>query len=109
MNDLADLVTVASLEEVQPGEVITRLVDGLAIALANVDGTLYAFDAYCSHQRALLEEGDLEGTTIHCSWHAGSFDVRTGCALTAPAIRGIRTYPVSQRDGWIQVSVAAHA
>ena len=107
MANLADLVTVALLEDVKPGQVITRVVDSRAIALANVDGALYAFDAYCSHQRALLEEGELDGTTINCSWHAGSFDVRTGCALTAPAIRDIRTYPVSQHDGWIQVSVAA--
>lgn len=98
-----DFVTVASLEDLQPGGLACVDVDGIPITIANADGTVYAFAAYCSHQRALLEEGELEGTTILCPWHATNFDITTGAVLAPPATEPIATYPVRVVGSEIQV------
>jgi 3-phenylpropionate/trans-cinnamate dioxygenase ferredoxin component len=101
--------TVARVGDVGEGEVVCVELDGTPISLANAGGEIYAFAAFCSHQRALLEEGDLEGTTIQCPWHAGSFDITNGRALTAPAFEDIQTYPVRLSGEEIQVATSAVA
>ena len=41
---------VATLADIAPGRMCFVEVDGLPIALANVDGTIYAFGDVCRHQ-----------------------------------------------------------
>lgn len=78
--------------------------DGNPIALFNVDGVVYATDDVCTHgQSSLTDEGTLEGHVIECGWHRGTFDVRTGRALTAPCQEALRSYAVDIRDGEIVV------
>jgi p-cumate 2,3-dioxygenase ferredoxin component len=80
--------------------------DAPAIAVYNVEGTLYATDDLCSHgQSSLTDEGLLEGHVIECGWHRGSFDVRTGEALTAPCEQRLQTYPVELRGDSIFVVI----
>jgi nitrite reductase/ring-hydroxylating ferredoxin subunit len=97
-------ITVAQLDQLAPGALMCVDMDGTPITLANVEGTIYAFAAYCSHQQALLEEGELEGTEILCPWHGGSFDIRTGRVTSPPAIEDIETYRVQIQGDEIQVA-----
>jgi nitrite reductase/ring-hydroxylating ferredoxin subunit len=70
-------------------------VRGTRVAIANVNGTYYAFDDACTHQQcSLAEEGDLAGTTITCTCHGSQFDVRTGTVLAPPAKTPVKVYPV---------------
>jgi 3-phenylpropionate/trans-cinnamate dioxygenase ferredoxin subunit len=94
LNNDSTFVTVARLDDLPPGALRCVELDGASVTLANADGSVYAFDAYCSHQRALLEEGDLEGTEVICPWHAAGFDIVTGRVLAAPATEDIETYVV---------------
>ncbi len=58
------------------------------------DGTYYALDGYCSHERTLLSDGLVVGFDIECPAHFGAFDVRTGEAVVPPACVDLRSYPV---------------
>jgi 3-phenylpropionate/trans-cinnamate dioxygenase ferredoxin subunit len=69
-------------------------VDGTAVLLCNVGGTLYAIEDVCTHDGGELDQGELEGERIMCPRHGAYFDVKTGAALTLPAILPVRTFGV---------------
>ena len=92
-------VRVASLEEVPEGTVKGVEADGARVALANVEGDLYALEDNCSHQDFPLSDGELEGTELECIYHGAKFDVCSGRATQLPAIRPVKTWEVEIRDG----------
>ena len=67
-------------------------VNGVRIAVANVEGVYYAFDDECTHEQCPLSGGDLAGTTVTCMCHGAEFDVRSGAVLAPPAVVPIRVY-----------------
>lgn len=81
------------------------LPDGTTIAVYNVDGAFYATADLCTHgESSLSDEGTLMGTTVECAWHAGTFDVRTGEALTLPCQIALQTYAIEVIDGTVYVA-----
>lgn len=58
----AEFVTVGKVADVPVGAVAAFDVKGTRIAVANVRGTLYAFDDTCTHEQCSLAEGELEET-----------------------------------------------
>ena len=77
-----------------PGTTQRLMLDGVAVLLCNVDGEFYAIEDVCSHDGGALDQGELEGCRIICPRHGANFDVRTGEALTLPAILPLPTYKV---------------
>jgi 3-phenylpropionate/trans-cinnamate dioxygenase ferredoxin subunit len=86
---------VAGRSEIAPGSTRRVVVDGAEILLCNVDGALYAIEDVCTHDGGPLDQGTLEGECVVCPRHGATFDVRTGDALTLPAVIPLITYPVS--------------
>jgi len=54
------------------------------VVVANVNGTLYAITASCTHRGGPLDEGELRGSLVICPWHGGQFDLATGKAINPP-------------------------
>jgi len=92
------LHVVAKASEIEPGHARRVEVDGVALLLCNVAGDFYAIEDVCTHDGGQLDQGVLEGSEIECPRHGARFDVRTGDALTLPAVVPVGTYAVS-RDG----------
>jgi nitrite reductase/ring-hydroxylating ferredoxin subunit len=86
--------------DVRPGDAV-RIVEArhAPVAVFNVDGRFYATDDRCTHGEASLSDGFLEGCVVECPFHAGTFDVCTGQALTHPVTESLRTYPIRIEDG----------
>lgn len=97
-----------SSEELPEGEVLSRLVDGAAVAVARRGGRLHAFQALCPHQQADLSEGMLDHGGITCSWHLWRFDLETGRCEMVPGA-SIRLFAVREEDGRILVELPADA
>ena len=76
------------------GATRSATIDEIEVLFCNVDGTLYAIEDVCTHDGAPLDAGELEGACIVCPRHGARFDVRTGEALTLPAILPVITFPV---------------
>lgn len=68
-------------------------VGDVEVALALVDGKVYAVGNICTHAYARLSDGSLDGYDIVCPLHGGSFDVRTGEVSTLPCLEPLETYP----------------
>ena len=75
---MAEFVRVARFSEIPPGTMVGVKAKGKEILVANVDGEAYAIGDKCSHLRAKLHEGTLEGTVVECPWHGSRFDVTDG-------------------------------
>ncbi len=101
---MADFVKVAALAELPPGSARSVSVNGKAIALYNVGGTIYATDHTCLHQGGPLGEGILQGDTIICPWHMWEYNVRTGEKLGNPELK-LGTYPARIEGADIEVAV----
>ena len=102
---MPDFVKVADLSEVPAGEMLLVDFQGEEVALANVDGTIYAIADTCTHMGGRLCQGMLEDTIATCPFHGGKFDVTTGEAVAEPAEEKLATYLVQVNDnGEIQVA-----
>ncbi len=86
---------VAKVSDIPPGTTRRVVVDGLEILLCNVDGKIYGIEDVCTHDGGPLDQGELEGDRVVCPRHGATFDVRTGDALTLPAVLPVMTYEVS--------------
>jgi nitrite reductase/ring-hydroxylating ferredoxin subunit len=91
---MAEFVKVARVDDVPPDAMITVDIDSRPIVLANVNGTIYAFDGLCTHAGGPLGEGLLIGDMVECPFHGGQFDVRTGAAVALPAFEGVPVHEV---------------
>ncbi|HEX5016681.1 MAG TPA: bifunctional 3-phenylpropionate/cinnamic acid dioxygenase ferredoxin subunit [Actinomycetes bacterium] len=86
-----------------------RVVLDVPIAIFNVGGVFHAIDDTCSHQRASLSEGWLEGHLVECPLHSSCFDVRNGEVHGLPATKPVRVHQVTVIDDviWVSSPVAA--
>ena len=68
-----------------PGEFQLNEIDGVMVAVYNLDGALYAIEDICTHDGGELAGGAVVGLTLECVRHGAVFDLQTGIALCAPA------------------------
>jgi 3-phenylpropionate/trans-cinnamate dioxygenase ferredoxin subunit len=102
---MAQWVKVAQVDELAPGSKKQIDVDGLAVALFNIEGQYYAIEDICTHDGAPLAHGRFRGKEITCPRHGARFDVCTGAALCMPAFEPVATYPVQVQGNDVLVEV----
>lgn len=84
-----------SIDDLPPGSMKTVRLGEKAIALANVDGEIFAIDDTCSHaQCSLGSEGFMDGNVVTCGCHGAQFDVTSGKVMSLPAVVDVASYPV---------------
>lgn len=79
--------------------------DGKTICVARVGDEVFAIDDTCSHADASLSEGDVTDFKIECWLHGAEFDLRTGEALTPPAVAPVKTYAVNVDGDSVTVEI----
>ena len=103
--EVAGFARVGTVGETAPGRITVHEVNGVRIALCNVNGRFYAIDDVCTHDGGPLDQGVLEGELVECPRHGAKFDVTTGRAVVLPAVRPVRTYPVRVEGDDVLVKV----
>lgn len=83
-----------SLSNLLEGKPVRIEKDGKSICVARVGSEVFAIGDTCSHSDASLSEGDVTGFKIECWLHGAEFDLRTGVALTLPAVAQVDVYAV---------------
>lgn len=102
---MANLIEVAKINEIKPGEGKLIEVEDHEIALFNCEGSYYAIDNTCTHQGGPLCEGDLEGNKVICPWHGAEFDVKTGNVVAPPAEESVKSYRVEVDGDSIKIEI----
>ncbi|HVU12490.1 MAG TPA: non-heme iron oxygenase ferredoxin subunit [Phototrophicaceae bacterium] len=101
---MAEFVTVATTDEIQPGDRIVVEVGDVWVVIFNVDGQYYAVEDMCTHEEYYLSEGHLDGFSLECAKHGAQFDVRTGKVLAPPALIPVKTFQVQVVGDEVQVA-----
>ena len=96
---------IASVEDLPVGERLFVDIGDLPLVIFNIAGQLFAIGDVCTHDDGPLGDGDLEDYNVVCPRHGAEFDLRTGKAVSMPAVVDIPAYPVKVRDGKIEVGV----
>ena len=100
-------VKVARVSDVPEGELLAVQAQGVRICLANCEGEVYAFADNCSHRDFPLSAGELDTDecSVTCEWHGAQFDVRTGRALSLPAVKPVAVFACRVEDGDVLVDI----
>src|SRR5262249_12418160 len=96
---------VATLGELPAGRGKQVTVNGLKIAVFQLDGKVFAIDDTCPHRGASLSEGRTHMGPVMCPWHSARFDLASGQHLCPPARSGVKSYPVQVVGEEVQVDV----
>ena len=104
----SEWIRVASTTELaEAGGLLGRLICGVPLAVYEVSGVCFVTLDRCTHARARLSEGYLEGFLIECPLHQGLFDIRTGEAKGLPCTEPLRTFEVRREGEDLLVSLAS--
>ena len=96
-------VRVAAVDDLMNGQGRVVMIGKKRLALFKVEDRFYCLSNVCKHWGAPLGEGYLDGYHVMCPWHGWRFDVRDGSTDHPDA--DVRTYPVTERDGEVFVTV----
>lgn len=94
-NMTENFAKAASVSELPVGGRKLVEIDGVRIAIFNLDGDLHAIEDVCTHDGGPLVEGEVTNVSqVECPRHGARFDIRTGAALCMPAFEATNTYAV---------------
>jgi 3-phenylpropionate/trans-cinnamate dioxygenase ferredoxin component len=96
---------IASVDDIPNGERIFLEIGEHKIVVFNLAGQFFAIGDVCTHDDGPLGDGDLIGYEIICPRHGARFDIRSGKALTLPAVTDTPAYPVQITNGKIELGV----
>jgi 3-phenylpropionate/trans-cinnamate dioxygenase ferredoxin subunit len=93
-----------ALTELEDSKPIRIELNGEAVCVAKIGSEVFAIGDTCSHSDASLSEGEVNGDLIECWLHGAQFDLRTGEAVTPPAIMAVPTFQVSYEGDFVSIS-----
>ena len=99
---------VCPVEELPPCSVKIVYAGEIAVGVYNLGGEYFGLEDRCSHDDGPLCEGDFDcdDAIAICPRHGANIDIRSGRALTLPAVEPVQTFPVRVVDGMVKVQVA---
>jgi 3-phenylpropionate/trans-cinnamate dioxygenase ferredoxin subunit len=101
-----EFIIVAEQGEIPNGERIFVEINDHSIVIFNIAGKFFAIADVCSHDDGPLGDGENEsGYEVVCPRHGARFDIRSGKALTLPAIVDIPAYPVRIKGDKVEVGI----
>ncbi|MEQ9587347.1 MAG: non-heme iron oxygenase ferredoxin subunit [Parvibaculaceae bacterium] len=88
------LVEIAKLHEI-PEDGCLPYEGQEKILLWRSGDEVFATQFHCTHEALSLEDSWLnDDCTIECPWHSAVFNLRDGAAVSAPASKPLKVYPV---------------
>ena len=79
-------------------EAVAVTVGAYEVAIARVEGEVFALQDQCTHAAVPLSEGEVVNCEIECYLHGSMFDLRTGKPTNLPATEPVATFPVEVRE-----------
>jgi 3-phenylpropionate/trans-cinnamate dioxygenase ferredoxin component len=99
-------VDACAVDDIEEEDVIEVECAGRSFAVyRSPQHTFHATDALCTHERASLADGLVQGDIIECPKHNGRFNYKTGEAKRAPARENLCIYPVRTAGGRVLIKL----
>jgi 3-phenylpropionate/trans-cinnamate dioxygenase ferredoxin subunit len=92
------------LSDLQENTPVKIELNGKDLCVVRQGSEVFAIDDICSHAEASLSEGEVTPGKIECWLHGAEFDLRSGEALTPPAIAPVATYSVTIEGESVKIS-----
>ncbi|MDQ3283671.1 MAG: FAD-dependent oxidoreductase [Acidobacteriota bacterium] len=92
MTDQPDLASGVPCDSLADGAMLVGRAGEEDVLLARRGDAFFAVSAFCPHYHAPMADGLIIGETIRCPWHHACFELRTGNATAAPALRPLQTF-----------------
>lgn len=102
---MEDYKKAASLGDLNDGEAKKIEIGNKKIALFKIKGGYFATDDACTHEKASISEGEIDGDIVTCPHHGARFDIKTGQALSLPAMFPLKTYQVKIDGNDIKIAI----
>ena len=80
-------------------------IDGKAYAVFHTPRGFYATEGLCTHERANLADGMVEGDYVSCPKHNSRFHIPSGKAMRVPARVDLKTFPVKTENGSLYIGL----
>ena len=97
-------MTELNFDSLIEGKPVAVDVNGTAVCVARVGDEVFAVADTCTHSDASLSEGEISGFKIECWLHGAEFDLRSGAALTPPAIQALQSFKVKRNGNQLVIS-----
>lgn len=98
-------VRLCRVSELQVGEVKRYFGSEFDVAVYNIAGKIYVTDDTCTHGPSSLSDGIVDGETIECPFHYGSFHIPTGRPTKLPCTLALRIYDAKVVDGELFIEI----
>ena len=108
MTDVAAQWTaVARLSEFGTDRRLVRTMGGAEVLLVRLGSEVVAVQNQCTHLGHALDRGRVMAGQIHCPLLGACFDLRTGTALSGPAVAPLRRFDARIVDDRVEVRMPA--
>lgn len=98
-----DLTKGVPESDLADGAMLLGHAHGEPVLIARVGDAVHAISATCTHWSGPLSEGLLVDGQVRCPWHHACFDLATGEAVHAPALKPVSCFVVRRKGGNISV------
>lgn len=102
---MGEFVKVAKISDIPAGTAKSFIVENEIVAIFNLNNKYYALKDQCSHMNLPLSDGLLVDGVVVCAYHGAEFDIKTGEALSLPAVEPVEAFEVRIEDEQIYVSL----
>jgi 3-phenylpropionate/trans-cinnamate dioxygenase ferredoxin subunit len=92
-----------SFSSLTDGKPVAIDLDGERVCVARIGEEVFAVKDLCTHADAALSEGEITDFKIECWLHGAEFDLRTGAALTPPAVTPVKTFSVDRQGDKVTI------
>jgi len=105
VSKVKEWISLGPLSEFPLGKPRCFDLDFARVAVFHTEEGLFAIEDSCTHAEVHLSDGWLDGACVACPWHGAQFDLKTGAALSGPAILPVKTFVVEVVDEEVRVAL----
>ncbi len=98
-------IRLAMISEFGESRRLVRRAGDVEVLLLRAGTEILAIENRCTHLGHPLDGGRVMAGQINCPLHGACFDMRTGAAISGPAVTGLRRFAVRVEDANILVLI----
>ncbi len=100
-------VPACAEDEIEVEDALRVEREGTVYAVFHTKSGFYATEGLCTHEKANLADGVIEGEYVSCPKHNSRFHIPSGKAMRIPARVDLQTFPVKTEGGKIYIGLPA--